>query len=249
MHILIISYAYFPVLSPRAFRWTAIAEELAHRGHKVEVVCASSTDQPREEIRNGVRIHRVGTATREIIKRYLGLEETRVSSLSKKIEKRKSPNNKWLAEISKLAYSTTIKLFLWPDFAALWYFAAKSSAHKLVRVSTPDILITSSLPYTCHLVGLSIKKALNLYWVVDIGDPFSFTKTPAINNIRLYNKLNSLSEAKVLSTADAITVTTRQTKDRYLYYFPNTSEQAISVIPPLYSLTQKGGNLPKFLAK
>ena len=114
MHILIISYAYFPVLSPRAFRWTAIAEELAQRGHKVEVVCASSKNQPRDELRNGVRIHRVGAETRETIKRYLGMEETRVSSLSKNNRQRESQNNKWIAELAKLTYSTTIKLLLWP---------------------------------------------------------------------------------------------------------------------------------------
>ena len=249
MHILIISYAYFPVLSPRAFRWTAIAEELAQRGYKVEVVCASNTNQPLEELRNGVRIHRVGVETRETIKRYLGMEETRVSSLSKNNRQRESQNNKWIAELTKLAYSTTIKLLLWPDFAALWYFAAKSIAHKLVRRNAPNILITSSLPYTCHLVGLSIKKTLNLHWVVDIGDPFSFTKIPPINNLILYKKINSLSEAKVLSMADAVSVTTQQTKDRYLNCFPKIREQAIHVIPPLYSLTPKGADLPKFFGE
>jgi len=247
MDILIISYAYFPVLSPRAFRWTAIAEELSKLGHNVDVVCASSANQPQEEVLNGVRIHRVGSGLRATIKRYLGFEETAVSSLLQN-EKPTSIKKAWLAEFSKLVYLFSIKLITWPDFAAMWYFGANKMSHNLAMRHTPNILITSSLPYTCHLVGLSIKKTFDVHWIVDIGDPFSFTKTPPINNLKLYSKINSLSEAKVLITADAISVTTQETKDNYLNHFPKIDKDKIQVIPPLYSLMPRGVAFPRFFS-
>ena len=76
MKILIVCYSYFPELSPRAFRWAAIAEQLVCLGHCVEVVCASNASQAGHECVNGVEIYRTGSNVREAIKRWLRLEAT-----------------------------------------------------------------------------------------------------------------------------------------------------------------------------
>ena len=40
--ILIVTYSYAPDLTPRAFRWSALAAEFASMGHTVHVLCAAS---------------------------------------------------------------------------------------------------------------------------------------------------------------------------------------------------------------
>src|SRR5262249_42877736 len=58
--ILIVSYIYAPDHSPRAYRWSAIAEHWAAQGRRVEVIAGWKSGDARREDRSGVTVHRVG---------------------------------------------------------------------------------------------------------------------------------------------------------------------------------------------
>ncbi|HUG91779.1 MAG TPA: hypothetical protein VML55_13155, partial [Planctomycetaceae bacterium] len=60
MRLLIITHDYPPIATPRAYRWEALAGQLARSGHAVDVICAWGPGAARVERRNGVRVHRVG---------------------------------------------------------------------------------------------------------------------------------------------------------------------------------------------
>src|ERR1051326_5561586 len=60
MRLLLVSHKYAPELSPRSFRWAAIAEQWARQGHAVDVVCSQVAGLPDNQCLNGVRVHRVG---------------------------------------------------------------------------------------------------------------------------------------------------------------------------------------------
>jgi hypothetical protein len=238
MKILIVSYAYFPEMSPRAFRWTALAEQLAYLGHSVEVICASGVGQATHECVSGVEIHRTGSNAREVVKRWLRLEATVTpTSTSTKVGAPASTRSK-IGSLIKSAYRHTVRQILWPDFAAFWYFSALKSAHKAIKKGRPDVVVTVSLPYTGHLVGLALKRRYAVRWVVDIGDPFSFMSETPLNNAALFQSLNFRSESSVLHMADAIAVTTEGTRGEYLKCFPGLGPEKIVVIPPLFSPTK-----------
>jgi glycosyltransferase involved in cell wall biosynthesis len=239
MKILIVSFAYFPELSPRAFRWTAIAEELVNLGHSVKVVCASNHGQAASEHVNGVEIHRAGSNAREGFKNWLRLEATVTSIRSNVTFEDSLSYRRKIGNFIKSIYSYTARKILWPDFAAFWYFAALKAADKSIKNELPDVIVTVSLPFTSHLVGLALKRRYEIPWVVDIGDPFSFmTKTP-LNNHKLFKNLNARSESQVLQIADAVTVTTEGTKYEYLKHFSSLISRKIIVIPPLFSAPTK----------
>jgi len=233
--ILIISYYYTPAISPRAFRWTTIAEYLAKKGKHVDVICSWKPGLARSEILNGVHIHRVGnTAVKMLRKRFKNNDSVKNVTLK---EKEKSKNK--LLLFLKWFYDHTWKKIYWPDFACLWYFSALRKAKYLLMTGKYDKLITVSIPFTCHIVGLSIKKHNpDMLWVMDIGDPFYILDTTPVNNYKIYRRLNYLIEEKIISCVDIISVTTEALAKIYRNVFPESNKK-VYVIPPLISLSGK----------
>ncbi|PKO60735.1 MAG: hypothetical protein CVU24_11780 [Betaproteobacteria bacterium HGW-Betaproteobacteria-18] len=93
-----------------------------------------------------------------------------------------------------------------------------------------------SHPFTGHLVGLLARAhAHGARWFADIGDPFYLMHEPSPNNRLLYGYLNRAVEARVVSGADAISVTTASTQQLYAAHFGLPAKR-IEVIPPLLSL-------------
>jgi hypothetical protein len=125
------------------------------------------------------------------------------------------------------------KKIYFPDDSCIWYFSALKKAVQLIENEQIDVLITSALPFTSHLIGLRLKKQFpHLKWIADTGDPFSYQIEAPLNNPFLYQKLNEKVERKVLDSTDYITVTTERTKSKYIK-FHKTIESKIKVIPPL----------------
>ena len=235
MKILIVCYSYFPELSPRAFRWTAIAEELVRLGHQVEVICACSTSRAVRECLVGVEIHRTGSNAREFVKRWLR-QEASVAPASTAIKEGALVSIRGrLGKLIKSTYRHTLRKLLWPDFAAFWYFSALKRAHALIQHSRPDVVVTVSLPYTGHLVGLALKRRYSIRWLVDIGDPFSFMTETPVNNTTLFRGINARSESLVMELADAVAVTTEETRQEYLKCFATIGQSKIAVVPPLFA--------------
>jgi len=236
IRILIVTYSYAPLISPRAFRWSAIAEYWVKQGHRVDVVCAWKPGLPEREILSGVHIDRTGGKLAEFlrnkfaVKRVVGQREQANTSTSTSNSLRAKTGHlvKWI-------HDYTWKKVYWPDYACSWYFSAVKKAMKLLKKSHYDSLVSVSHPFTDHLVGLTLKrKCPGLRWLVDIGDPFCFLEQTPTNNHKLYMRLNYKSEEKIFSKADTIAVTTESTLRKYAQLFPRNASK-ICVIPPLFS--------------
>lgn len=243
--ILIISHSYKPATTPRAIRWSAIAEYWAAQGHKVDLICAWEPGWDNYEVLQGVKVHRVEgriiEAGRSKIKKLLAggggpQDQIAVSAVGR--------NRGLMPHFSfavKWFYDHTWKKIYWPDHACLWYWPAIRRAMKLLDDHVYDNLISVSFPFIGHLVGLSCKRRFpQIKWVVDVGDPFCFAEITTPNNIYLYNKLNYYIEHKVFNNASAISVTNQLTADKYCELFQDNA-QKISVIPPLMPAVEAGG--------
>jgi len=232
MRILILAYSYSPALTPRAFRWTAVAEWMASEGHDVEVVCAKSNGLSGFQVIKGVQIHRVGGGFRNTLKAWMNLEQVVKPKPNKAMVKQAL--SKRSSSLVRKLYSFTLKNVMWPDFAAFWYFSAFRKSKELIKNKPYDAIISVSIPFTGHLVGLSLNKRYMIPWLVDIGDPFYFMTETPVNNHKFFGKLNFYSEERVLEKADVISVTTKQTRLEYYKHFPYLDANKISVIPPLF---------------
>ena len=239
--ILLITYSYQPAPSPRAYRWTALAEYWTSQGHDISVVCAHQRGLPAEERCNGVHVHRVGGLLESLKRRLTGIltqgpvaPGPQDSGGATCLQDR--PANRLTGAVRRIvtwSYDHTWKAVRWPDYAALWYRHAAHKALELMRRQEYDTLITSSHPFVDHLVGLRLKSAYpKLPWVVDIGDPFCFlTETPC-NNRAIYNRVNVWAEGRVFMRAGAISVTNEATRQIYASLFAAARDR-IHVIPPL----------------
>jgi hypothetical protein len=238
MKILIISHAYHPTVSPRAIRWTHIAEEWVRKGHEVDVVAAWQPGLAGAEELNGVGIRRVGKAMSELWRDRFKETNKRPVPSEDQISPRKQTyfvKNLKKTSVALLMWIRrhTWKKLWWPDSSCLWYFPARKKAGQLSLRKKYDTLISVSLPFTGHLVALHLQKKVPASrWIADSGDPFCFLDKPEANNRTLYSKKNYSVEKKVFDCADAITVTTRETSQCYANIFPEYQNK-IHVIPPL----------------
>lgn len=232
-NILLITYSYYPHISPRAFRWTAIAEYWTGQGNSVDVVCNRfSKKHPGRETINGVRVFRA-------IDPLMPLKSI---SCDKKMQEekpefsRKNSLKKFLSRFMKKTYDLTIKKLYWPDYAFLWIFSGFLKTKELLAHKKYDIIISVSYPFSSHIIGFLCRREFwPGKWIVDIGDPFSFTTETQSNNSKIYRKLNFWAEDKILTASYAISVTNDKTKEKYVQYFRNISKK-IHTIPPLLSL-------------
>jgi len=223
---LIITYSYKPLLSPHAFRWATIAEYWSSQGNKVDVISIWKPGLPKEEISKGVNIHRVGG----------GLIEFLRQNYNNKVNYKRSNSNTRLAHnqrsIIKLIHDYTWKKVYWPDSTCLWYFPCKKRVFDLFKNEQYNKIISVSLPFTDHLIPLSLKKKyFDFTWIADMGDPFYFLTETPVNNHKIYNSLNFKIERKVFQAADAIMVTP-EAVNKYKEVFPESSRK-MHVVPPL----------------
>jgi glycosyltransferase involved in cell wall biosynthesis len=236
MKILIICTIYAPDRSPRAYRWTALAEHWAAAGHHVEVIAGWKPGDPRREPRNGVIVHRVGSFV-ERLRAALGRGSHRVAVAQEGVPSMPPEPGK-LERAAKAIYNATLRQLFWPDYAFHWYPSAVRKARALLASGAFDAAISVSHPFTPHLVGLALKRAHpTLRWIVDIGDPFSLLDEIPLNNRALYKGLNRRAEAAVLRRADAVAVTVERCRADYAASFPESAAK-IAVIPPLLSLPE-----------
>lgn len=233
MKLLIITYFYAPDLNPRAFRWTAIASNLARKGHQVDVLCAAVANGAANDRRDGVTVYRVRDWLLNASARVAPKRES-VPSGTGALSTLRAWVRRFVRVLWRAAY--------WPDYACGWLIPAFRLAGVLARQNRYDWIISVSLPFTGHLVGLFAKRRLpNVPWLVDIGDPFYLTKEPSHNNRWLYAALSRAMENKVLMNAAAISATTEETKRQYEEHFAVDGGK-VAVIPPLLSLP--GPDLP-----
>jgi glycosyltransferase involved in cell wall biosynthesis len=88
----------------------------------------------------------------------------------------------------------------WPDEAAAWIPAALVAARRIVKRHRPDVVFSSSPPFSAHLVAWLTARAAGLPWVADFRD--EFTANPRAEwRTDLVQRLNLGVERHVVSSA------------------------------------------------
>jgi len=226
MRLLIITYSYFPDLTPRAFRWKAVAEQLQMHGHEVHVLCAGSGS---DGVMDGVAVHRVPDRFLRGVTRPMpsgvGLPRLDGCAVIGYIKKR-------LRQIARSLW----RFFYWPDFACGWIFPVVKALRELRGKGQFDWIISSSHPFSGHLVALLGRDAqVKTRWLVDISDPYCLMHQPSPFNRLLYGWLSKWVEGRVIATADVLSMTTDSTAKIYEAAFPGCQSKT-QVIGPLMSL-------------
>jgi len=94
-----------------------------------------------------------------------------------------------------------------------WVDDAFAAALQLIKGYAPHVLVTSSMPFDSHLVGLQLKKCTNIPWVASFSDPWP----PRIclppydtHRIPVFEQWQMLLLRRVLNSCDAVHMPNRQ---------------------------------------
>ena len=249
--ILLITYQYYPLTTPRSFRWHAIAKELSKNEYQVDVVCCAFHNLPYFEKIEKIQIHRVKpwffkTLYRKNIAQMAEAQD--LFQITKEKEDQNTSNflhtekPKFLKNIINLLisiFSRIYHFFWWPDFGMFWIPPTIKFCRKLIQDNDYDRVIAVSWPVSGHVVGYFLQKNLllrNIPLIVDVGDPFALNEFSLSNNRKLYKSLNRLFEKKLFSHATGISVTNQAIKDLYIKKYM-INHQKIKVIPPIFDMT------------
>ena len=222
--ILIIINNYIPHNSAMVVRWKTISEYMASMGYDVSIITSGMKGVSDFEIINNVKVYRTKVSYfKRLMHKTSSAEKVNLASKANNTIKY---NFKVLAVKSlRVLYNTTWKKIYFPDSECIWYFKAVTLSKKLIKDNDFDIIYTVALPFTCHLVGIKLKKLFNIFWVADYGDPFSFVDETPSNNMRLYKNLNIKVEGHVLKSADKIVLTTEGTLYEYSKLFEESARK------------------------
>jgi len=111
-------------------------------------------------------------------------------------------------------YFISLFVFL-PDEDKNWIFPAALKAISEIKRHKIECILTSGPPHSSHLIGLLVKKATKVKWVVDLRDPwidFLPFRTP-LGRSALSDRIEHWMERVVVRHADRVLTTTPELKN------------------------------------
>ncbi|WP_457610983.1 glycosyltransferase family 4 protein [Lutibacter sp.] len=121
----------------------------------------------------------------------------------------------------KLAQYIRANYFI-PDARKFWIKPSVKYLKNYLSKNEIDIIITTGPPHSTHLIGLNLKKQLDIKWIADFRDPWTeidyFHQLPLTKKSIIKHKN---LERKVLNSADAVLVVGDTMKKKYSKFNKN----------------------------
>jgi len=204
--ILIVSGTFYPAISPRAFRSTELARELARQGHEVTVCFPTEgKDYSSFAIENNLKIMDLG----QLKWKGIRLKGGRIELLVRR------------------AFRRGLQLlFEWPVIEIMF-----KVSKKLKNVNGFDLLISIAVPHPIHW-GVAIARKHNRKiadcWIADCGDPYMGDTTDSFRKIFYFKYV----EKWFCRKADFITIPFKGARSAY---YPEFYDK-IRIIPQGFQL-------------
>ncbi|WP_231590616.1 glycosyltransferase family 4 protein [Hymenobacter terrenus] len=123
-----------------------------------------------------------------------------------------------------------------PDPRRGWNRHALAAVEKLLKAGeTFDAVLTSSPPHSTQLIGLELQKRHGLRWLADMRDPWTdIYYYKDLHHTPLAAWLDARYERRVLTQADAVLVTSPETKRLFQAKLPDLPSAKFQVLPNGY---------------
>ena len=132
------------------------------------------------------------------------------NSLFTKIGKKKTESAGFInpnpSFVGKILQYVRANYFI-PDARKFWVKPSVKYLKKYLEENKVDVIITTGPPHSMHLIGLQLKKMLNVKWIADFRDPW--TEIDYFHQLPLTKKAivkHQSLEKEVLTEADAVLV-------------------------------------------
>ncbi|NBU80798.1 MAG: glycosyl transferase family 1 [Flavobacteriaceae bacterium] len=213
--LLIITYYWPPAGGPGVQRWLKFVKYLPEFNIQPIVYIPENPTYPiiDEDLQSEVSDKAI-ILKNKIFEPY-GLASFFGKNKTKKISSGIIPNQKKQSVLEKTLLWVRGNLFI-PDARFLWVKPSVNYLKKYIEENNIDTIITSGPPHSLHLIGLQLKKNLNLKWFADFRDPWTTIGYQKALKLSSYaKKKHKALEAAVLTSADTIIVTSKTTKTEF----------------------------------
>jgi glycosyltransferase involved in cell wall biosynthesis len=142
--------------------------------------------------------------------RRKGEEDTLIAKITVSHSVATAPDRRDLRNLKRWVLS-----FFWlPDWEVGWLAPAIWRGRQLIRKNRITHIVTTGPPFTCHLVGLALKRLTRIRWVADFRDPWSLDdKFPIFRN-QTTDSIESRLIRSVMGNADLVLSVTPQMTER-----------------------------------
>lgn len=233
--VLIISYYFPPSGGPGVQRVLKFVKYLPEFGWQPIVLTVNDGDFPArdesllKEVPQNVDVHRTDIfEPYDYYRRLTGRKKGQAIDVDN-IEK---GSKKKLSD--KLAEFIRATFFI-PDARIGWKKFAVAEGKKIIDEQKPDLIFSSSPPYTCALIAMELKKyakknyGLDIPWVSDFRDAWTdYLTTPT--RWFLPKKIDKKYERTTLDKADVLTIVASGMKDDFERKYPEISKKTNYVL-------------------
>lgn len=231
---LIVTYYWPPAGGPGVQRWLKFVKYFKEFGVEPIVYIPENPNYPLVDENFSAEI----PSNVEIIKHPIKEPYRFAKFFSKKKTKQMSSGiipKKDSSAIEKLMLYVRGNFFI-PDARVGWVKPSVKYLSDYLENNDVDVVITTGPPHSLHLIGMQLKKELNVKWIADFRDPWTtihYHKSLRLN--KTSEKKHKALEAAVLNTADVVTVTSPTTKKE----FEEITNKPIEVITNGFDITEE----------
>lgn len=230
--VLIICYYWPPAGGPGVQRWLKFVKYFQDFGVTPIVFAPAGAYYPLQddslvaEVPKGVEVIRFPVKEPYRFAKWVSKKKTR--TMSSGIISEGSPSF-----LEKLMLFVRGNFFI-PDARVGMVKPALEFLRDFLSQTTIDTIITTGPPHSTHLIGLRLRKELDIPWIADFRDPWTTIHYHRYLNLTKSSaKKHKALEREVLNTADAIVVTSPTTKKE----FAASTRKPISVITNGYDIS------------
>ncbi|WP_299123981.1 glycosyltransferase family 4 protein [uncultured Tenacibaculum sp.] len=218
MKVLIITYYWVPAGGSGVQRWLKFVKYLRNFNIEPVIYTVDEANYPiidsslQKDVPNNI----------ELLKKSIWEPNDILACFKKKSTKTSAgflnPNPTFFGKIMQY---TRANYFI-PDARKFWIKPSVKYLKNYLKNNTIDVVITTGPPHSLHLIGLQLKKDLNIKWVADFRDPWTdidyFHQLPLTEKAK---KKHFELEKEVLKEADASLVIGKTMKENYKEYSKN----------------------------
>lgn len=233
--VLIISYYFPPSGGPGVQRVLKFVKYLPEFGWKPIVLTVKDGDFPArdesllKEVPAEIDVHRT-----DIFEPYDLYRKLTGKSKSTAVDVNNIDGGSKTRMSDKIAEFIRATFFI-PDARIGWKKHAVKEGKKIIDTQKPDIIFSSSPPYTCALIAMELKKYAEkkygkpIPWVSDFRDAWTdYLTTP--NRWFLPKKIDRKYERTTLDKADTVTIVASGMKDDFERKYPEVSAKTDFVL-------------------
>jgi Glycosyltransferase Family 4 len=230
--ILIISYYWPPAGGPGVQRWLKFVKYLPDFNIQPHVYIPENPTYPLIDEKLLSEVSDKAIIIKQTIFEPYGLASVFSKNKTKKISSGIIPNQKKQSFVEKAMLWIRGNIFI-PDARVFWVKPSVKFLKKYLQENQIDTIITTGPPHSLHLIGLQLKKELNITWLADFRDPWTtigYHKQLKLSS-RADRKHKAL-EKEVMNSCDQLIVTSPTTKIE----FESITSKPIAVITNGYDV-------------